>query len=50
MFTEILNLHPVAGRKIGAKKPEVIWTFFCKAGPTYAGERPEVDFPLDIGS
>ena len=50
IFTEIFNLHPVAGRKMGVKKPEIIWTFFCKAGLTYAGDRSAVEFPLDVGS
>ena len=38
------------GRKMGVKKPEIIWTFFCKAGLTYAGDRSAVEFPLDVGS
>ena len=35
---------------MGVKKPEIIWTFFCKAGLTYAGDRSAVEFPLDVGS
>lgn len=35
---------------MGVKKAEIIWTFFCKAGLTYTGDRSAVEFPLDVGS
>lgn len=50
IFIELLSLHPVAGRKVSTKKLEIIWRFFRKAGPTYARERPDMGFPLIVGS